>query len=145
LQAKLKEAQEENEKVKAEKRKLQVEAGELVDLDRDELLAEAQKLKDELVAGSTAEGKVPEHLQKRLENIQRRLAEMGLAAGQQAAATKRDIEALKARHNVGSLQHLWNRILPLLLLASAFAGLAYLVYSLTASQESAKVKKVKKG
>merc|ERR1712232_1193475 len=106
----LKEAQQENERVRAEKKRLQVEAGEIDGEAREELLAEAKKLKEELLNTKTADGKVPEELLKRLEYIQKRLAHMGLSTDERAAAARKAVVDQHAqKENFSSLRHLWNR------------------------------------
>merc|ERR1712066_1088408 len=47
--------------------------------ERDELLAEAQRLKQDLLKVSAADGKVPPELTERLARVQQRIAETGLA------------------------------------------------------------------
>merc|ERR1711924_370385 len=77
LQEELKAAEIENDRTRKEKEGLlKVQEGQ-----RDDLLAEATKLKEELLSSSTPDGKVPPELMEKMQNVQRRLAAMGLAAG----------------------------------------------------------------
>merc|ERR1712139_395363 len=137
----------ENERVSQEKKRLQNQADGVVDVDeeeRDKLLAEATALKEELLKSSTADGKVPPHLMERMQHIQRRLAEMGLATGQKAAAIKQGIAEAKGTAELGSLRHLWNRLVPIFALAVIFAVLGVLVWHLTGSSDGVGKKAKKK-
>merc|ERR1712129_190525 len=80
LQAQMKIAQAENDRVRAEKEELQKQKGLMDSSAREELLAEARVLKEELQTVKTEDGKVPGNLVERLQQIQQRLSTMGLAA-----------------------------------------------------------------